>query len=322
MQPLIDSKANQSAPGQLRIFNFLRFSNISFLFSGILLLCSIGLLCLRGLHWGLDFTGGTLVEVKLGGTTSIDSVRSALEQNGFPEAVIQHSDSSKDLLIRLAPHQDMAQAALQQRLVELICQASGSTAVVHRLEFVGPSIGKELAQNGVLAILAALLAILFYVGLRFEWRLAAGGVLALAHDVIITLGILSLLQVDIDLTIIAALLSVVGYSLNDTIVVFDRIRENFRCTLSSDVAGLINKSLSQTLGRTLMTSGTTLLVVLALLAFGGPALFGFSLVLLSGIVVGTFSSIYVASAIALKLGLRREHLLTRPLPHGGSREEL
>lgn len=296
-------------PKAPRLFNFLRLSPAAFSLSTLLLLSSILLMMCRGFHWGLDFTGGLSLELQLSQTQSTETLQQCLKQAGFPQVQIQHLGSSRELLIRLAPSATLSQERLSQQLVTAIQQQLDPQASLQRLEWVGPHVGSELVQAGLLALLASLLAILLYVTLRFEWRLACSAVLALAHDVIIVLGALSLLQIAFDLTLIAALLSVVGYSLNDTIVVFDRIRENSRRYPQCDTGYIINLSLTQTLSRTLITSATTLVVVLALLLQGGPLLQGFSAVLLIGIVVGTFSSIYVASALALKLGLQPQQLL-------------
>lgn len=290
-------------------FNFLRLAPVAFSLSTLLVVASLLLMIYRGFHWGLDFTGGLAVELQLSEARSTESLHHCLKQAGFSQVQIQHLGSSRELQIRLAPSALLSPEDLSQRLITLIRQQLDPQVVMQRVEWIGPHVGQELAQTGLLALLASLLAILLYVALRFEWRLACSAVLALAHDVIIALGALSLLQIAFDLTLIAALLSVVGYSLNDTIVVFDRIRENFRRMPHGETGYIINLSLTQTLSRTLITSATTLVVVLALLLWGGPLLRGFSVVLFIGIIVGTFSSIYVASALALKLGLQPQQLL-------------
>ncbi len=198
---------------------------------------------------------------------------------------------------------------LGNQIIGAIKEGTGESVEMRRIEFVGPNVGDELTEAGGLAILVSLICILIYVSMRFEWRLAAGAVMALAHDIIITLGVFSFLQIEVDLTIVAALLTVVGYSLNDTIVVFDRIRENFRKMRKGDPADIMDASITQTLSRTLITSGTTLFVVIALFVQGGAMIHGFATALLLGITVGTYSSIYVASALALKLGIQKEHLM-------------
>jgi preprotein translocase subunit SecF len=291
------------------LFNFLRLAPAAFSLSTLLVVASLLLMIFRGFDWGLDFTGGLALELQLSEARSTESLQQSLKQAGFSQVQIQQLGNSREVQIRLAPSASLSHEALSQQLITLIHQQFDPQVEMQRVEWVGPNVGHELAQAGFLALLASLLGILLYVALRFEWRLACSAVLALAHDVIIALGALSLLKIAFDLTLIAALLSVVGYSLNDTIVVFDRIRENFRRTPEGETGYIINLSLTQTLSRTLITSSTTLVVVLALLLWGGPLLRGFSIVLFIGIIVGTFSSIYVASALALKLGLRPQQLL-------------
>ncbi len=224
-------------------------------------------------------------------------------------------------MVRLPPAEGTAGQELGKTVINVINKNIDESAVVKRIEFVGPSVGAELAQTGAMALIAALICILIYVAMRFEWRLALGAVIALAHDVIITLGVLSLFHIEIDLTIVASLMSVIGYSLNDSIVVSDRIRENFRKIRRGTSYEIMNVSLTQTLSRTIMTSATTLLVVLMLYIFGGAMLKGFSLVMLIGVSIGTISSIYVASALALKLGMKREHLIVQKVEKEGADQE-
>lgn len=212
-------------------------------------------------------------------------------------------------MVRLQPRENVKSETLGTEVIAAIKEGTGANVEMRRVEFVGPNVGDELAEAGGLAILVSLICILIYVSVRFEWRLATGAVASLAHDIIITLGIFSLLQIEVDLTIVAALLTVVGYSLNDTIVVYDRIRENFRKMRKGEPPEIINTSITQTLSRTLITSGTTMFVVIALFAKGGAMIHGFATALLIGITVGTYSSIYVASALALKLGINRELLM-------------
>ena len=250
-----------------------------------------------------------MIEITLEQPADLDTLRGSLEKSGFVEPQVQNFGSSRDVMVRLSPNAGNAGQELGNKVVSVINRAAGQNATVKRIEFVGPSVGSDLAQAGGMALLVALISILIYVGFRFEWRLALGAVLALAHDVIITLGILSLFHIEIDLTIIASLMSVIGYSLNDSIVVSDRIRENFRKIRRGTPYEIVNVSLTQTLSRTIMTSATTLVVVLMLFIFGGALLEGFSLTMLIGVSIGTVSSIYVASALALKLGMKREHML-------------
>ncbi|MBD0788400.1 protein translocase subunit SecF [Vibrio sp. Y2-5] len=298
--------------------DFMRWSKFAFIFSVLMIGASIFTLSTKWLNWGLDFTGGTLIEVGFEQPVNLEEIRVALETKGFGDATVQNFGSARDVMVRLRPRDNVASEALGNQILSAIKEGTGESVEMRRIEFVGPNVGDELTEAGGLAILVSLLCILLYVSMRFEWRLAAGAVLALAHDVIITLGIFSLLQVEVDLTIVAALLTVVGYSLNDTIVVFDRIRENFRKMRKGEPAEIMNNSITQTLSRTLITSGTTLFVVIALFTQGGALIHGFAMALLLGITVGTYSSIYVASALALKLGITREHLLTPQVEKEGA----
>ncbi|CAH8202862.1 protein translocase subunit SecF [Vibrio aestuarianus] len=292
-----------------KTIDFMRWSKLAFIFSILMIGASLFTLSTKWLNWGLDFTGGTLIEVGFEQPANLEDIRGALEAKGFGDATVQNFGSAREVMVRLRPRGNVAGETLGNQILSAIKEGTGSSVEMRRIEFVGPNVGDELAEAGGLAILASLICILLYVSMRFEWRLAAGAVLALAHDVIITLGIFSIMQIEVDLTIVAALLTVVGYSLNDTIVVFDRIRENFRKLRKGDSAEIMNSSITQTLSRTLITSGTTLLVVIALFVQGGANIHGFATALLLGITVGTYSSIYVASALALKLGITREHLL-------------
>ncbi|OOE36730.1 protein-export membrane protein SecF [Salinivibrio kushneri] len=289
--------------------NFMRWSKLAFVLSIAMIAASVVILSTKWLNWGLDFTGGTLIEVGFEQPADLPQIRESLAADGFDDAVVQNFGSATDVMVRLRPRDDMEGENLGNEVLNAIKAGTGDQVEMRRIEFVGPNVGDELTEAGGLAIIIALVCILIYVSFRFEWRLAAGAVMALAHDVIITLGIFSLFQVEVDLTIVAALLTVVGYSLNDTIVVFDRIRENFRKLRKGESDEIINASVSQTLSRTTITSGTTLFVVIALFTLGGTMIHGFAMALLIGITVGTYSSIYVASALALKLGIAREHLL-------------
>lgn len=302
-----------------KVHDFMRWDYWAFGISGFLLIVSIIIMGVRGFNWGLDFTGGTVIEISLEKPVDLDQMRVALEKAGFVEPLIQNFGSSHDIMVRMPPaHGENGGQELGSKVVNTINAASQQHAVVKRIEFVGPSVGADLAQSGAMALLVALISILVYVGFRFEWRLAAGVVISLAHDVIITMGILSLFHIEIDLTIVASLMSVIGYSLNDSIVVSDRIRENFRKIRRGTPYEIFNVSLTQTLHRTLITSGTTLMVILMLFLFGGPVLEGFSLTMLIGVTIGTASSIYVASALALKLGMKREHLLVQKVEKEGA----
>ncbi|UHJ60878.1 protein translocase subunit SecF [Vibrio furnissii] len=301
-----------------KTIDFMRWSKVTFMLSLLMIGASIFTLSTKWLNWGLDFTGGTLIEVGFEQPANLEEIRSSLEAKGFGDATVQNFGSAREVMVRLRPRDDMAGQVLGNQILEAIKDGTGKAVEMRRIEFVGPNVGDELTEAGGLAIIASLICILIYVSVRFEWRLAAGAVMSLAHDVIITLGVFSLMQIEVDLTIVAALLTVVGYSLNDTIVVFDRIRENFRKLRKGESTEIINSAITQTLSRTLITSGTTLFVVIALFVQGGANIHGFATALLLGITVGTYSSIYVASALALKLGITREHLLPQQVEKEGA----
>ncbi|MCS2169824.1 protein translocase subunit SecF [Scandinavium sp. TWS1a] len=302
-----------------KVHDFMRWDYWAFGISGLLLVASIIIIGVRGFNWGLDFTGGTVIEISLEQPADMDQMRDALEKAGFADPLLQNFGSSRDIMVRMPPAKgETGGQELGSKVLSVINETTNQHAAVKRIEFVGPSVGADLATNGAMALLVALISILVYVGFRFEWRLAAGVVISLAHDVVITMGILSLCQIEVDLTIVASLMSVIGYSLNDSIVVSDRIRENFRKIRRGTPYEIFNVSLTQTLHRTLITSGTTLMVILMLFLFGGAMLKGFSLTMLIGVTIGTASSIYVASALALKLGMRREHLLQQKVEKEGA----
>jgi preprotein translocase subunit SecF len=301
-----------------KVWDFMRWDYWAFGISGFLLILSIVIMGVKGFNWGLDFTGGTVIEIP-GKTGRYGPDAPVLQKAGFEEPLLQNFGSSRDIMVRMPPvHDANGSQELGSKVVSVINETTSQNATVKRIEFVGPSVGADLAQTGAMALMVALISILVYVGFRFEWRLAAGVVIALAHDVVITMGVLSLFHIEIDLTIVASLMSVIGYSLNDSIVVSDRIRENFRKIRRGTPYEIFNVSLTQTLHRTLITSGTTLMVILMLYLFGGPVLEGFSLTMLIGVTIGTASSIYVASALALKLGMKREHLLQQKVEKEGA----
>jgi len=276
--------------------------------SAILIIGSFTLLFTRGLSFGIDFTGGTLIEVAYPETAGLAGIRDVLNDVGFGDAQVQHFGTSRDVLIRIAPRADRASAELSEEVLTTLKNADAAVEM-RRVEFVGPQVGEELTEQGGLAVLYALIGILIYVALRFEYRFSLGAVAALVHDVIITLGVFSLVQVEFDLTVLAAILAVIGYSLNDTIVVFDRIRENFRKMRKGTPTDIMNASINQTLSRTIMTSLTTLLVLLALFFLGGDIIHSFALALIVGVFVGTYSSIFVAGASALALGVSKADLM-------------
>jgi preprotein translocase subunit SecF len=275
-----------------------------------LVLVSIISFVARGFNFGIDFTGGILVEVRYQQPVELDSVRSALEKGGFTKAVVQSFGSAHDVLIRVPPSKGGSNAQVSTALLNALRAGSaGNDVEQRRVEFVGPQVGDELASDGGLAILVALFGIFVYVMIRFEWRFALGAIVATLHDVIITVGLFSVTGLEFDLTVLAAVLAVIGYSVNDTVVVFDRIRENFRKMRKAEPEQAMNAAINQTLSRTTITSFVTLLAVLALLFFGGDLIRNFSIALVAGIIVGTFSSIYVASATALMMGVSKADLM-------------
>jgi len=290
-------------------YDFLGKRKLAMAFSLALIAVSLISLATMRLNFGIDFTGGTLVEVGYEQPVELAPVREALAAADFEAAMVQHFGTSRDVLVRLAPHEEIAPAELSNHAFEALEQAAESGVELRRVEFVGPQVGDELTEDGGLAMLYALFGILVYVALRFEYRFAVGAVIALIHDVLITIGVFSLFQVEFDLPVLAAVLAVIGYSLNDTIVVYDRIRENFRKMRKGSTIEIINRSLNQTLSRTLVTSSTTLMVLLALFFVGGEIIHGFALALILGVVVGTYSSIYVASTALVMLGVSKEDLL-------------
>lgn len=286
------------------------------IFSGLLLLVSLVSVAVRGLDYGIDFTGGTLIEVGYPQSANPVQVRSDLAAAGFPEAVVQYFGTTHDVLVRLAPRDDLSKAELSSDVLLVLKQNGGDDMQLRRVEFVGPQVGEELTEQGGLAMLIALGAILVYVTLRFQWKFSLGAVAALFHDVIITIGFFSVLGLEFNLTVLAAVLAVIGYSLNDTIVVFDRVRENFRTMRKGTPIEIFNASLNQTLSRTLITSLTTLLVLTALFFLGGELIHEFATALIVGVIVGTYSSIYVASTTALALGVIKTDMM--PVQKEGS----
>ncbi len=316
----------------LRI-DFLSYRRNATIGSAALILVGIVSMLFQGINWGLDFTGGTLVEVRYQEQVSVDDIRSQLATMGVENVTVQYFGTSRDILIRVptqissdsaakfsseiveilrAPYGELLTESLEGGLQ--VCQKSDSSVSdcfvqMRRVEFVGPKVGKELTNKGGLAMIYALIGILIYVAWRFEWRFAVGSVVALVHDVLVTVGLFSIFQIDFSLAVLAAILAVIGYSLNDTIVVFDRIRENFRKSRRGTSISIMNRSINQTLRRTILTSLTTLLVVLTLLVIGGEVIRGFSFALLIGVIVGTYSSIFIASPVVLALRISREDMI-------------
>lgn len=290
---------------QLKIYNFMGLRRYALVFSALLLIASVGSLSTQGLVLGLDFSGGTQIEVGYDEPVQVADLRVKLESAGFESPVVVHFGSETDILIRMQGEPDQS---LAQRVYEVL-RGDNEQIELRRVDYVGPQIGEELRDQGGLGMLVALILVMLYVAVRFQFKFSVGAVMALVHDVIITLGVFSLLRLEFDLTVLAAVLAVVGYSLNDTIVVSDRIRENFRKIRKASPEEVINESLSQTLWRTINTSLTTMLVLLALFFFGGELIHNFAIALMIGVGIGTYSSIYVAATVMLAMNVDREDLL-------------
>jgi preprotein translocase subunit SecF len=304
--------------------DFMGRRKIAATISLVLVVLSLGSLAVNQVEWGLDFTGGTLVEVYYENPVSPESIRVELDAAGYEGHVVQYFGSDKDILVRVPPQKeldDRENARLGDRILETLKQSGDSAVTLRRSEFVGPAVGEELTNQGGLGLLTALAVVLVYVAFRFQLKFAIGAVVALFHDVVITLGIFSIARWNFDLTVLAALLAVIGYSLNDTIVVSDRIRENFRKVRRSTPTEIINKSLNQTLGRTLITSLTTLLVLFSLFILGGELIRGFAIGLIIGVGVGTYSSIYIAANVLLSLNITGEDLAI-PVKEGADDADL
>jgi len=292
-----------------KVIDFMGYRKIAMIFSFVLMLASIGSLAVNGLKFGLDFTGGSLVEVGYQQAPELEQIRGKLGAAGYDDAVVQTFGAPTDILIRLGADHD---PKLGDKVLAALQQGESQQIDLRRNEFVGAQVGEELREQGGLGMLMALGMIMLYVAMRFQFKFSVGSVAALAHDVLIVLGFFSILQLDFDLTVLAAVLAVIGYSLNDTIVVSDRIRENFRKMRKGTPVEIINNSLSQTLGRTLITSVTTLLVLVALAVFGGEMIHGFAIALLVGVLVGTYSSIYVAANVLVLMNITKEDLMPPP----------
>jgi len=290
--------------------DFMGKRNIALILSSAMIVISIISLSTRGLNFGLDFTGGTLIEVSYPSPPDTIEVRNNLATAGF-NALVQTFGAATDIVVRIPPSEtEESSAELSTRVLAALNQGVDGEVQMRRVEFVGPQVGDELTEQGILAVIYAMVGAFLYIMFRFQWRFSVGAIAALIHDVIISMGILSLVQIEFDLTVVAAILAVVGYSLNDTIVVFDRIRENFPRYRKRTPVDVLNTSINETLSRTLMTSGTTLLVLFALFYVGGAIIHGFAFTLIIGIVVGTYSSIYVASTGLLLLRVSKYDLMT------------
>lgn len=298
--------------------DFIGARKIAAVISALVIIASLYSLVTQNLNYGIDFTGGTKVEVSYSQEVDIAAARLALESNGFPNAVVQFFGSNRDLLVRVPLSEQHSDAQVSTEIVRLLSAQAGEQLEVRSVEFVGPQFGQELFDKGILALVYALIGVMIYVAFRFEWKFSLGSVAALIHDIVITLGMFSILQMEFTLPVLAALLAVIGYSLNDTIVVFDRIRENFRKLRDTVTEETMNVSINQTLPRTLLTSFTTLLVLLALYFYGGDALAGFAMTLIIGVLVGTYSSIFVASPTVLALGVKAEDLIVEEVEKEGA----
>lgn len=292
----------------MRQFDFMSKRRAAFIVSIVLTIVAIGALVIHGLNLGLDFTGGTLVEVKYQAAPALDSVRQTLEAAGYKDVSVQTFGASNEILVRL---QQSFEAGIGNDIVAHL-QATGDSVNLIRAEFVGAQVGDQLRDQSGLGMLLALAVVMVYVAFRFQYKFALGALISLGHDVIILLGIFALFGLDFDLTVLAAVLAVIGYSLNDTIIVYDRIRENIRKSRTDDMPAIFNDAINATLSRTLSTSGTTLLVLLALYFLGGDMIHNFAIALIIGVVAGTFSSIYVAAALLLVVGLKRVDLIPPP----------
>jgi preprotein translocase subunit SecF len=288
--------------------DFMRLRRFWLGFSTVTSLLAIAVILIKGFHFGIDFTGGTLIELTYPQPMQTETVRDTLAQAGYGDTVVQHFGTTHDVLVRMPPREGLTSAEISNKVVDAL-KAAGQEAELRRVEFVGPQVGAELAENGALALIFALIGILVYIALRFESKLALAAVVATLHDTLLTAGFYALLPWDFDLTVLAALLTVVGYSLNDTIVIFDRIRENFRLMRSAPALEVVNASINQTLSRSIMTHVTVALVLIALWVFGGHLNRPFAVTMLLGVVIGTYSSIYIASPVAVLLGVDRKAML-------------
>jgi len=288
---------------------FLSIRRITTILSIVLMILSGSSLLIRGLNPGIDFTGGFQIEVSFQEAPEIQQVRLDLSRSGFDDAIVQNSGSATDLMIRTAPREGVDSRKVGNQIIEAVSQSSNNVELLSS-EYVSAQVGEELTEQGGLAMIFALIMIMIYIVFRFQWKFSIGAVLALIHDVLITLGIFSFFQLTFDLAVLAAILAVVGYSLNDTIVIFDRIRENFRSMRRSETIEILNSSITQTISRTIITSSTTLMVLLALYFMGGQSLSGFSIALIIGVLIGTYSSIFVASTSVFYLDISTTDLLT------------
>ena len=295
----------------LRQIDFLGKRKAAFFFSGTLFLISILSFIINGLNLGIDFTGGSVYELHYTQSVDLARMRSTLEQQGFADANLQHFGTSQDVLIRLKPVADMDQEQLTQTILSVANSSQNQPGEMRRVEFVGPQVGEELFNDGGLALLLSFIGVMIYVSMRFEWKLSVGAIAALFHDTIITMGFFSVFGWEFDMTVLSAILALVGYSINDTIVVYDRIRETVRSSRQGSMFEIANNALNDTLSRTILTSLTVFLTLLALAFLGGKTIHGFAIAMLIGVIKGTYSSIYIASSLALTFGLTRQDLMLK-----------
>ncbi len=300
---------SQTHTSKKPLINFMNKRKPAMVFSILLMLIAIGSITTKGLNFGIDFTGGYLIEAGYQNDVNLDVVRTALEEAKFKDAQVQNFGSSKDIIVRIAPREDINKATIGDNILHVLKSTSDEEVAMRRVEFVGPQVGDELRDDGGIALLVALGGILIYISIRFQFKSAIGAILALMHDVIITVGVFSILQLEFDLTVLASILAVIGYSLNDTVVVLDRIRETFRSVRKTGAEEILNISINQTLTRTLITSFTTLLVLLALFFYGGEIIHGFATALIVGVIIGTYSSIYIASSTLMVLNIHKQDFL-------------
>ena len=290
-------------------FNFMKWHKMAVYVSSFLIIISLISIFTKGLNYGVDFNGGTVIEISFDNKAPIDDIRKYLKDNNYEKSSVQYFGSNTDILIRIPNIISSAEATLSNTLLAELKNQYSFT--LKRVEYVGAQVGEELRDQGILAALIALVLIMIYIALRFEYRFSIGAILALLHDIFLIIGIFSITQIEFNLSVFAAILAVIGYSLNDTIVVFDRIRENFKSAIAEnvDTISLTNQSINQTLSRTLITSLTTLLVLMSLVIFGGEILFGFSFALIAGVIIGTYSSIYIASSTLLLMNISAKDVI-------------
>ncbi len=292
----------------MKTIKFLSIRKFTTIMSIVLIFASTFSLMSKGLNLGIDFTGGIQIEISFENAPNIENVRSNLGSGGYDDAIVQNSGSSQDLMVRIPPRDGITNKKVGEDVIGML-QASDNSVTLKSSEYISAQVGEELTEQGGLAMIFALIMIMIYIVFRFQWKFSIGAVLALIHDVMITLGIFSFFQLTFDLSVLAAILAVVGYSLNDTIVIYDRIRENFRSMRTAETLNILNSAITQTIKRTIITSSTTLLVLLSLFVFGGSSLEGFSIALIVGVLIGTYSSIFVASTSIFYLDISTTDLI-------------